>query len=115
MADKPSDPPTPLGMRRLPASDPDEAIERVLPRKLVVPGTGDVLLYREPAGVKVPEAMWRFRVQILGTNLSSGTFATYEHAVTHAEQLAAERRVRLFYAEARDGQTSLLKDARTRR
>jgi hypothetical protein len=110
---EPEDPPTPFGVRRPPAWDPDEAIERVLPRKLVVARNGDVLLFREPAGVKVPEAMWRFRVQILGTNLSSGTFATYEHAVTHAEQLAAERHVRLFYAERRDAQPSLLKDART--
>jgi hypothetical protein len=103
------DPPTPLGMRRPPASDPDEAIERVVPRKHLLPADGDVLLFREPAGVKTPEARWGYRVQVVGTGLISGTFATYEHAVATAEQFASERRSRLFYAESREAQPHLLK------
>jgi hypothetical protein len=100
----------PSGTRRLPASDPDEAIERLIPRKHLTAVEGDVLLFREPAGVKTPEARWRYRVQILGTGLSSGSFATYEHAVANAEQLASQRRARLFYAESRDAQPHLLKE-----
>jgi hypothetical protein len=73
----------PSGTRRLPETDPDETME-----------------------------VWRYRVHILGTGLSSGPFATYEHAVTNAEQLAAQRRTRLFYAEYRDAQPHLLKEPR---
>jgi hypothetical protein len=103
------DPPTPLGMRRPPASDPDEAIERVVPRKHLLPVDGDVLLFREPTGVKTQKARWGYRVQLIGTGLTSGTFATYEHALATAEQFASERRSRLFYAESREGQPQLLK------
>jgi hypothetical protein len=96
-----------------PKSPPDDVVvtERIVRRTQLVPRSGDVLLYREPAGIQRPQILWLYRYQVIGTDLTSGVFTTYGRAVTHAELFAATGGARLFYAESRNAKPQLLKES----
>ena len=113
-------PPTRIPVRLAPADDPAETVERLLSRRQLIVEDGDVVLARESAG------LWRgtgvvgslsgpsssqYRLIVRGQHDDiHRVYATYERGVVDGEALAAERRVRLFYAE--DLSFTLLKDYR---
>ena len=108
-----------IPVRLAPADDPAETVERLLSRRQLIVEDGDIVVVRETArisrGTTVvaslgSSSMWQYRVTVRGQHESRRVFATYERGVVDGEALAAERRVRLFYAE--DLSLTLLKDYR---
>jgi hypothetical protein len=95
-----------------PAEVPADAIERILPRRLVKPETGDVVLLRESAAREhLTVSMWRYRLTVVGEReTQQRLFARYDTAAAEGEHLAARRKVRLFYVE--DSRANLLMDHR---
>lgn len=94
-----------------PATDVAETVERIAPRRLMKPITGDVIVFRESASHHASFSMWRYRLAVDGEQPNRNRlFAQYGAAAAQGEELAARRRVRLFYAE--DGGLSLLMDYR---
>jgi hypothetical protein len=58
--------------------------------------------------------MWRYRLTVMGEQVDQNQlFAQYGAAAARGEELAARRKVRLFYGE--DGRISLLMDHRPSR
>ena len=98
-----------------PLADPAEAVERLVSRRQLILEAGDVVLTRELAGPMRTSlgTTWRYQlgVHLEGPLAASGaTYARYELGVMNGEELAAKRRVRLFYDEG--GALTLLKDYR---
>jgi hypothetical protein len=103
-----------------PADDPAETVERLLSRRQLIVEDGDVVIAREGAGLarsassvaslSGPSSS-QYRLVVRGHHDGiRRIYATYERAVIDGEALAAERRVRLFYAE--EASFALLKDYR---
>jgi hypothetical protein len=107
-------------VRREPADDPAEAVERLIPRRQLIVEAGDVMIVREPAGVfrqradlstQPTASNSQYRVSVHGRRDDRGrVFVMYDRAVMDGEAIAAARRVRLFYVE--NAGLTLLKDYR---
>ena len=104
-----------------PAGDPAETVERLLNRRQLIIEEGDILIVREISGIwyagpglTSPTTAERLQYRVLVRGQRDDeierVFAKYDRAVMDGEVLAAERRVRLFYAEG--DALSLLKDYR---
>lgn len=107
--------PTGLPRRTPPSESPSEAIERLVPRKVLQLLPGDVVVAREliPRVNTNPisrEPQWRYRVGLHGVAHPGPTFTSFLHAATRAEELAVERRARIMFLE--DDVPSLLADYR---
>ena len=95
---------------RVPPTDaPADAVERVAGRRSLAPQPGDILVKREPAGRPGTVGGWRYGLQVEGQQ-ETRYFSRYDAAAAEGEQLAAHRKVRLFYNE--DGTSVLLMDYR---
>jgi hypothetical protein len=104
-----------------PAGGPAETVERLLSRRQLIIEEGDIIVVREISGIwhagpgltsPTTASRLQYRVLVRGQRDEEieRVFAKYDRAVMNGEVLAADRRVRLFYAE---GDTlSLLKDYR---
>jgi hypothetical protein len=109
----PKKPPARLAPRETPA----EAVERILPRRLLALESGDVVITQErlprvnPA-TAVTEPQWWFRVRVHPEPYGQPAFTSLAHAASHAEQLAADRRSRVMFLE--DDVPTLLADYRRR-
>jgi hypothetical protein len=109
---QPLPPRTPV--RLAPTDDPVEAVERMISRRQLKLEEGDIVISRETAGLLRHTPGFsgsKYRLSVSGQrDGKQRVFAMYERAVMDGEALAAERRVRLFYAE--DAGLTLLKDYR---
>jgi hypothetical protein len=104
----------PRERRRPPQADPVEAVERIVPRRQLLLEDGDVLIMREPGGLRAgSRVVYQLRIRGVGA-LSDQRFASFEHAAARGEELATKAKVRLFYFESRQEPPHLLKDARAR-
>jgi hypothetical protein len=90
---------------------PDEAIERLIPRRYLRIQDGDVLITREAGGLRA-ESRAIYQLQIQGRGASLDRFASFENAAAKGEELATKQKVRLFYREHKHEPPFLLKDAR---
>jgi len=109
-----------IPVRMAPADDPAETVERLLSRRQLIVEDGDVVIAREGAGIARSASSLaslsgpsssQYRLVVRGQQDGiRRIYATYERAVIDGEALAAERRVRLFYAE--EASFALLKDYR---
>jgi hypothetical protein len=107
-------------VRVAPTDDPAETVERLLSRRQLIVEDGDVVLVRESAGLSRGtgaggslggSSSSQYRLIVRGQQDDiRRVYATYERGVVDGEALAAERHVRLFYAE--DMSFTLLKDYR---
>jgi hypothetical protein len=104
-----------------PAGDPAETVERVLSRRQLIIEEGDIIVVREISGIwhagpgltsptTASRLQYRVLVRAQRDDEIERVFAKYDRAVMDGEALAADRRVRLFYAEG--DALSLLKDYR---
>jgi hypothetical protein len=97
-----------------PLDDPAEAVERIVPRRQLLLEDGDVLIMREAGGFREgSRVVYQLRIRGRGP-LADQRFASFEHAAARGEELATERKVRLFYFESAQEPPHLLKDARAR-
>lgn len=113
---------TPQGPVQLsPPGDPAETVERLLTRCQLIIEEGDIIVVREVSGIwhagpgltsPTTASRLQYRVLVRGQRDDDieRVFAKYDRAVVDGEVLAADRRVRLFYAEG--DALSLLKDYR---
>jgi len=109
-----------IPVRMAPTDDPAETVERLLSRRQLIVEDGDVVVAREGAGISRMTAgvtslsgpsSSQYRLVVRGQQDGvRRIYATYERAVIDGEALAAEKRVRLFYAE--EASFALLKDYR---
>lgn len=109
-----------IPVRVAPTDDPAETVERLLSRRQLIVEDGDVVLVRESAGLSRGtgaggslggSSSSQYRLIVRGQQDDiRRVYATYERGVVDGEALAAERHVRLFYAE--DMSFTLLKDYR---
>jgi hypothetical protein len=110
-----------LPVQLAPAGDPAETVERLLTRRQLVIEEGDIIVVREISGIwhagpgltsPTTASRLQYRVLVRGQRDDEieRVFAKYDRAVMDGEVLAADRRVRLFYAEG--DALSLLKDYR---
>lgn len=96
-----------------PLDDPAEAVERIVPRRQLLLENGDVLILRENGGIREgSRVVYQLRVRGQGA-IPDGRFASFEHAAARGEELATQRKVRLFYFESAQEPPHLLKDARS--
>ena len=108
--------PTHPGPRLIPpaAAEPDEAIERIAPKRRITIEPDDVVIRRERVPSLNPKPLaappWRFRVRIGPTTTDGSVFNSFQHAASAAEQLAGGRRTRLLYLE--DDVPALIADYR---
>src|SRR5688572_17561036 len=94
-----------------PNDDFTEAVQRIVPRRHLIVQDGDVLIMRESGGfVGAGRLVYELRIQ--GTGPTPDKFASFAHAAARGEELARNRKVRLFYFESREEAPFLLKDAR---
>jgi hypothetical protein len=98
-------------VRISPAEAPDELHERLVGKR-VQPEPGDVMIVREPLPSlqSTPTGRWRFRLCLWHQQELERTFSSFQHAASHGEQVANERRARLLYRE--EDLTSVLNDYR---
>jgi hypothetical protein len=95
-----------------PLADPAEAVERIVPRRQLLLEDGDLLIMREPGGLREgSRVVYQLRIRGLGA-IPDQRFASFEHAAARGEELATKARVRLFYFESEQDPPHLLKDAR---
>jgi len=114
-----------MGPEVNPATTAAEGIDvqpqRIVSNVQITADEGDVVIEREVAGIwrggpglmaPTTQTLPEYRVSVWGqTGVLDPIFEIYDHAVADGDALAAERRVRLFYA---DGVAlTLLKDYRT--
>jgi hypothetical protein len=110
-----------LPVQLAPAGDPAETVERLLTRRQLIIEEGDIIVVREISGIwhagpgltsPTTASRLQYRVLVRGQRDAEieRVFAKYDRAVMDGEVLAADRRVRLFYAEG--DALSLLKDYR---
>jgi hypothetical protein len=92
-------------------SDPDGAIERIVPRRQLRIDVGDVVIRREPGGLRL-ESRTIYLLQLHGSEPLPDRYATFEHAAAKGEELATQHKVRLFYIEQKAEPPFLLKDKR---
>jgi hypothetical protein len=118
-ATKQSQPAERIPVRLAPTDDPAETVERLLSRRQLIVEDGDVVIAREGAGLARGTAVAslsgpsssQYRLNVRGQQDDiRRVYAAYERAVVDGEAYAAERRVRLFYAE--ETSFTLLKDYR---
>jgi len=98
----------------------DAQPQQIVSNVQITAADGDVVIAREVAGIwragpglvaPTTQTLPEYRVSVCGqTGVLNPIFENYDHAVVDGDALAAERRVRLFYAEG-DALT-LLKDYR---
>jgi hypothetical protein len=103
---KPERPPSPL-------VDPSEAVERIVSRRQLLFEDGDVVIMRGPAGLR-SDARSVYHLRVRGKGPLSARFVNFDHAAAAGEQLARDRRVRLYYIDSDAVQEvpHLLKDYR---
>lgn len=95
-----------------PQNDPAEAVQRIVPRRQLLLEDGDILIMRENGGMREGSRVI-YQLRIRGTGaLPDQRFASFEHAAARGEELATQRKVRLFYFESKQEPPHLLKDAR---
>jgi hypothetical protein len=93
--------------------DPAEAVERIVPRRQLLFEDGDVIIALAPSGVSLTGRVYQLRLRGLGP--IAGQFVSFEHATAAGDQVAAARRVRLFYVDGAESEQEvrhLLKDYR---
>jgi hypothetical protein len=96
-----------------PLKDPAEAVERIVPRRLLKVEDGDVLIVRTAAGFRVGQRdVYELRDRSGG--VPTERFASFERAAAAGEQIATSRRSRLFYADSEYESPHLLSDFRER-
>src|SRR5687768_16778961 len=93
--------------------DPIEAVERIVSRRQVLFEDGDVVIMRGAAGLR-SDARSVYHLRVRGQGPLSARFVNFDHAAAAGEQLARDRRVRLYYidSEALQEVPHLLKDYR---
>ena len=95
-----------------PLADPEEAVERIIPRRQLLLEDGDVLIMREAGGLREgSRVVYQLRIRGSGP-IADQRFASFEHAAARGEELATNAKVRLFYFESKKEPPFLLKDAR---
>lgn len=94
-----------------PLKDAAEAVERIVPRRLLKVEQGDVLIVRTATGFRVGQ---RDVYELRGgtANQPMERFVTFQAAGTRGEQIAASRGSRLFYADSEYDPPRLLADFR---
>ena len=99
--------------RRRPASaDPAEAVERIVPRRQLIPGDGDFVIVRTSPGLSAAPTSAIYELLVFGFVTGGERFTTFEHAVARGSELATKWRARLFYADAPGSAPHLLDDRR---
>jgi hypothetical protein len=93
-------------------ADAAETVERLIPRRLLKISEGDVLITREPGGIQA-ESRAIYQLHVEGHGPLPDKFTSFEHAAIRGEELATERKVRVFYFEQKGDPPFLLKDSRT--
>ena len=96
-----------------PSADPAEAVERIVSRRQLIFQDGDVVIVRIPGGLSATTRSV-YQLRLRGKGPVPGRFANFDHAVAAGDQLATQRRVRLFYidSDAEHEIPHLLKDYR---
>jgi hypothetical protein len=96
-----------------PLVDPSEAVERIVSRRQLLFEDGDVVIMRGPAGLR-SDARSVYHLRLRGQGPLSARFVNFDHAAAAGEQLARDRRVRLYYIDSDAVQEvpHLLKDYR---
>lgn len=97
-----------------PLQDPAEAVERIVPRRQLLFEDGDVIIVHVQGAVHYMPRQQVYTLRIRGSGPTGGRYVTFEHATAAGDELAARRRVRLFYVES-EGENEiphLLKDYR---
>lgn len=93
-----------------PLSDAAETVERILSRRRLVVANGDIIIERASGGLQSTQR-FLYRLCVRGEGYLPERFASFAHAAAMGEDLARERRVRLFYLESEHEPPFLLKDA----
>ena len=93
--------------------DPSEAVERIVSRRQLLFDDGDVVIMRGPAGLR-SDARSVYHLRLRGQGPLTARFVNFDHAAAAGDQLARDRRVRLYYIDSDAVQEvpHLLKDYR---
>ena len=96
-----------------PSVDPSEAVERIVSRRQLLFEDGDVVIMRGPAGLR-SDARSVYHLRLRGQGPLTARFVNFDHAAAAGDQLAKDRRVRLYYIDSDAVQEvpHLLKDYR---
>jgi hypothetical protein len=91
-----------------------EAVERIVPKRQLKLDEGDICIGGASAALKGATAHQIYALSEEGHGPLAGRYTTFEHAVAAGDDLARQRRVRLFYCEVTGGPAQLLRDYRGR-
>jgi hypothetical protein len=86
-----------------PQDDPNETLQRVIPKRQIQVQDGDVVVRRERLPRLNPYAIapppYRYLVMVYPGVTPIHTYSGFQHAATEAEQMAARGRARVIYIE----------------